>query len=200
MADVTPKKVKVVFGLRNVHYAVMSKDAEGIVTYTKPERLPGAVNLGLTQNGEIIEFYGDDIVYYGTSVNNGYDGTFEAADIPYEFKRDVLKEIEDKDNVQFEDAGAKPEHFALLAEFDTDQIAKRICMYDCICDRPGVSGATKTGSGTTPQTATLNIKSRPVEIAGKKIVKSATTPATSTEAYSSWFTAVHMFNETASGL
>lgn len=193
MAAVTPQKAeKIVYGLRNVHYAVITEGEDGVISFAKPERLPGAVNLGLSENGELVEFYADDIVYWSTNINNGYEGTLELASVPYGFRRDVLGEVEDADKVQYELANAKPSHFALLAEFDTNVIAKRICMFSCLCGRPPVGGETKSNS-VKLQAATLSIKARPIELDGKLVVKASTTPETSQEAYDGWFTEVHAF-------
>lgn len=192
MSEVTPKKIeKVVFGLRKVHYAVLTEDESGLVTYEAPVPMPGAVSLGLSENGDPVEFYADNIVYWSTTINNGYDGNMEVANIPAAFRKDVLGEVEDLEKVQYEIANAKPSHFALLAEFDTNAIAKRICIYNCMCGRPQIGGETKNGS-TKPQTGTLNIKARPIELGKNLVVKSSTTPETTKEIYDNWFKAVYI--------
>ena len=194
MAEVTPRRIeKVVYGLRKVHYALLTENESGLITFATPVALPGAVNLGLNENGELVEFYADDIVYWSTNINNGYDGSLELANIPSSFRKDILGEIEDAAKVQYEIANAKPNRFALLAEFDTDAIAKRICLYNCLCGRPQIGGETKNNS-VKPQTGTLNIKARPIELNDKLVVKSSTTPETSQEAYDNWFTTVHTFS------
>ena len=57
---------KVKFGLKNVHYAVVTETVtDGVISisYGTPKRIPGAVNLTLDAAGEPVEFYADDIVY-----------------------------------------------------------------------------------------------------------------------------------------
>lgn len=183
------KKPKVVYGLKNVHYAVLTQAEEGAVSYSTPKRFPGAVNLGLTADGEIVEFYADDMVYYSTSQNNGYTGDFESATVPDEFLADVHGYEKGADGILYEAAGIEPKHIALLAEFATDAIAKRICLYDVLCGRPDISRKTKEKTNT-PQTQKMSITSRPIEINGKNYVKCSTTPETSADAYNNFFKSV----------
>ena len=72
---------KIKFGLKNVHYAVVTESG-GVVSYGTPKHIPGAVNLTLSAAGESVQFYADDIVYYEENTNNGYEGSLEMALIP----------------------------------------------------------------------------------------------------------------------
>ncbi len=188
---------KVIYGLKNVHYAVVI-NTDGVITYSAPARLPGAVNLGLSQEGELVEFYGDNVVYYSTTVNNGYSGDIEIAIIPDAFKVEVLGEVKDSDNVQFEVADAKPKQIAILAEFDTDQIAKRICLYNVMCKRPDITSQTKEEK-IDVKAQKLSITARPIEIDGKLIVKSSTTAGTNKTKYDNWFKAVPAYVKAETG-
>ena len=94
-----PNKVK--FGLKNVHYAPLTEAAGGD-TYDTPIPIPGAVNMSLEPVGEDSEFVADDIEYYTSSGNNGYDGDLEIALVPESFEEDVLGEVEDSKMVAFE--------------------------------------------------------------------------------------------------
>ena len=59
------EKNKVKFGLNKVHYAkITSYDEEGVPTFAKPVRIPGAVSLSIDAEGEASNFYADDGVYY----------------------------------------------------------------------------------------------------------------------------------------
>ena len=51
------KKNKVKFNICNVHYAKLSIDDSGNVSYDKPVPMPGAVSLSLDPNGEPSIFY-----------------------------------------------------------------------------------------------------------------------------------------------
>ena len=53
----------------------------------------------LDPRGDTTDFYADDILYY-TTVKSGYEATLTVANIPQEFRTDVLGEtLERTDNV-----------------------------------------------------------------------------------------------------
>lgn len=189
MADAT-KKEKVVYGLKNVHYASLDRDENGAVTYGTPKSFPGAVSLALTADSETVEFYADNMIYYSTSENNGYTGDIEMANIPDDFKKDVFNEVVE-DGMQYELADKLTNHIALLGEFDTDAVAKKIVLYDVLCSRPDVSQKTREKS-KTPQTQKMSIVARPIEINGKTVVKGSTTPEMAEATYKDFFKQVIM--------
>ena len=77
------EKNKVKFGLNKVHYAkITSYDEEGVPTFAKPVRIPGAVSLSIDAEGEASNFYADDGVYYVINNNSGYTGDLEIALVP----------------------------------------------------------------------------------------------------------------------
>lgn len=192
MADAeVKKKPKVVYGLKNIHYAILTKAEDGTVSYGTPIRFPGAVNLALSADGETTEFYADDMVYYSVEQNNGYTGDFEAALVPDDFIINVLGDEKNADGILYEVAGVETKHIALLGEFATDAVAKRICLYDVLCGRPDISHKTKEKTNT-PQTQKMSITARPIEINGKNYVKCSTTPETSADAYNNFFKSVKM--------
>ena len=107
---------KVKFGLSNVYYAVATIADDGSATYATPVRLPGAVNLSLEAQGENTPFYADNIAYWTSTGNAGYEGDFELALIPDSFKKDVLGYKEDASGILYEPAGAPTVNFALGGE------------------------------------------------------------------------------------
>lgn len=187
---------KIKYGIRNVYYAVATIAANGTATYDTPVALPGAVSISLDPQGDTSPFYADNIVYYTSIANNGYEGDLELAKIPDSFLTDVLGYGEDKNDVMFEDAGAPVVHFALMFEFAGDKHAKRHILYNCTAARPSVSGSTKAET-IEPQTETLTITATTVYNAGydKDIVKASVTPAEAAQ-YNAWTSAVYMVTST----
>ena len=140
MADT---KNKVRFGLKNLHYALVTVDNDtGDVTFGTPVAWPGAVNLSLDPEGDTESFYADDMIYYTTVANNGYSGDLETALIPDSFRTDILKEMEDSNGVLVENSQVEAEHLALLFEFTGDKKKIRHCLYYCTAARPNIEGAT----------------------------------------------------------
>ena len=177
---------KVRFGLKNVHYAVATEDADGALTYTAPVRYPGAVSLTLDTRGETAEFYADDRLYYATTANNGYEGTYEAAEMPIAFRTDVLGDTLDADGVLTESANSKTKKIALMFEFDGDVKATRHTLYNVSVSRPGTSSSTKTETAE-PTTQELSFVASPT-IDG--VVKRSTTAETPDAVYDAWYDSV----------
>ena len=181
------KENKVKFGLKNVHYAPLTVEEEGTVTFGTPVRIPGAVNLSLQAQGDESKFYADDIAYYVTTANDGYSGDLEVALIPDAFRKDVLKETEDEtDKVLMENAAAEPAPFALLFEFAGDVKAVRHVLYHCSASRPNV-GSSTVNNAKTPNTDTLTLTASPLT---SGLVKAKTTASTPDETYNGWYTKV----------
>lgn len=185
------KKPKVVYGLKNVYYAILTIAEDGSVSYSKPIKFPGQVSLGLTPDGDITEFYADDCIYYSTDNNDGYTGDIETALVPDEFLENVFGFEKDSDGYLYEVAGVDTKHIALMGEFATDAVAKRICLYDVLCRRPDISRKTREKT-PTPQTQKMSLTARPIEINGKKYVKTSTTPDVSETNYNKFFDAVKL--------
>lgn len=157
------KKVK--FGLRNVHYAVVTETADSTTgeitsTYGSVKSWPGAVNLTLDAAGEDTPFYADDIVYATISSNTGYTGSLESALIPDDVYTAVFGQTTNNDGLVIEAADDTKKYIALMTEFQMDESARRYVFYRCMLTRPSVNGATKEASAT-PQTETVNITITP---------------------------------------
>lgn len=182
---------KVKYGLSNVYYAKATIDATtGIATYDTPVRIPGAVNMSLDAEGESNKFRADNVDYWVGQANNGYSGDLEIALIPAAFKKDILGYVEDKNNVLVEDVQAVTVPFALLFQFEGDQNATRLVLYNCTAGRPSVSGAT-TDTTIEPQTETLNLTVASVHNASlDKDISKASCEYGETP-YSTWFESVY---------
>jgi phi13 family phage major tail protein len=179
---------KVVFGLKNAHYSVISEDAEGNQIYGTPVGLKGSVEISLEPRGETSDFYADDMLYYTTTTNAGYEVSLTIANITTDFRRDVLGEsIGETDFVMTENTNARPNKVAFMFEFDGDQKAVRHVLYNCTVTRPSLTSATKTETAE-PQPQELTMISAPRE---DGIVKRSTTVDTPDAIYDAWYSAVY---------
>ena len=186
-----PRKNKVKFNIKNVHYAKLIKNEEtGAITFATPVIMPGAVSLSLDPNGEPSVFYADGYAYYTISNNQGYEGDLELAMVPESFRTDILKESLDNNNVLVEDATAETEAFALLFEFDGDVKQIRHVLYNCTAARPTIESSTNEEE-IEVKTETLSIKAAPLS---GGFVKARTSDTTSEAAYEGWYSAVYLPN------
>lgn len=178
----TANKVK--YGLQKCYYAIFT-ESDG--TYGTPVALPGAVSLSLEQQGETTPFRADNIDYWTSVSNNGYEGDLELALIPDSFLTDVMGEATDATTgLQYELADAKPKAFALLFQFEGDQHATRHVMYNCKASRPSVASQTTPDGAIEPQTETISLKAsaRPQDNVVKAKAKESDT------CYDTFFTTV----------
>lgn len=183
----TNKANKVKFGLKNVHYALLTAGEAGEVTFATPVPIPGAVNLSMEAQGETSTFYADDMAYYVTAANDGYSGDLEIAVLPDSYRKDVLGEKEDEtDKILVENVTAEPKPHALLFEFAGDQKAVRHVLYNCAATRPGLTGST-TNKSKDPTTEKITLTASPLANGN---IRAKTTPDTPDEKYSNWYKAV----------
>ena len=182
------KENKVKFNLKNVHYAKLNIDSEGVVTYEKPVAIPGGVELSLDAKGDTEEFYADGMVYYTSTANNGYEGDLEIALVPSSFETDILKNELDDNKVSVENSNTESAEFALLFEFDGDVKSVRHVLYRCKATRPSVSSKTNEDKKEV-QTEKLSLKASPLSNGN---VKTKTTAATPDEPYTPWYEAVYI--------
>lgn len=182
---------KIKYGVKNVHYAVATIATNGSATYATPVALPGAVSLSLDAQGDTGIFYADNIAYYTSVANNGYQGDLELALIPDSFYTDCLGYAQDTNSVLYEDANAALPHFALTFQFEGDEGAKRHVMYNCVASRPAVAGSTKQET-IEPQTETISITATTIYNVAydKDIVKASCTTSQSTQ-YNSWNSTIY---------
>lgn len=182
---------KIKFGIKNCYYAVATIASDGSATYDTPVALPGAVSISLDPQGDTNNFYADNIVYFTSVANNGYEGDLELAKVPDDFLTDCLGYVTDTNDVLYEDANAAPVHFALMFQFEGDKNAKRTVLYNCVAARSSVSGSTKEES-IEPQTETISITATTIYNAklDTDIVKASCTE-TETAVYAGWNSAVY---------
>lgn len=187
---------KIKFGIKNCYYAVATISSTGAATYDTPKPLAGAVSISLDPQGDTNKFYADNIVYFTSVANNGYEGDLELAKVPDSFLKDCLGYVADGNGVLVEDANATPAHFALMFQFEGDVNAKRTVLYNCVAARPNVEGSTKEDS-IEPQTETISITATTVynAVLDTDVVKASCTETESTT-YNGWLSAVYQTTST----
>lgn len=180
-------KEKVKFGLKNVHYAMLTTGEDGKVTFGTPKRISGAVSMSLEAQGETETFYADDVAYYVSVANDGYQGSLEFALITDEFLVDVLGYREDEtDHVLVENSMAESKPFALIYEVSNDQKPTRRVFFNCTATRPAENNST-INKTKTPNTESLTLTVAPLADGS---VRAKTTDQTPAETYNGWFTKV----------
>lgn len=178
---------KVQFGLKNCYYAKIT-ETNGTITYGTPVPIPGGVNLNLDASGDTTKFYADNIVYYMTQANQGYEGSAEFARIPDAMFKDIFGLTEGgTSKVLTENANAELAHFALLFQIDGDANNDLHVLYNCVPTRPAIASGTIQAT-KEPVTATVNLSALPRPEDGK--VRARTTDTTPTATRTGWFSSV----------
>jgi phi13 family phage major tail protein len=180
---------KVKFGLKNCYYAKATIGTDGSATYATAKPLVGAVSLSMTPQGDRTPFYADNIEYYVSQANNGYEGSLELAKIPEDFLKDCLGQNVGGNGILYESVQDQLAHFALLFQFEGDKTAKRHVFYNCVASRPETSGETISET-KEPQTETVDLSASSVYVSAlsKDVVKGSVNEGDTP--YSSWFSSV----------
>lgn len=183
---------KIKYGIKSATIFPATIAADGSATYGTAIPVPGSVSLTLDQQGDTTPFYADNIVYYTSVANNGYEGDWEVAKLPDAVLTQILGYIEDTNGVLIEDANAAVVHFAFAFQFEGDTHARRHILYNCTMNRPSVAGSTKE-EAIEPQTETVTITATTIYNAAldKDIVKASATQADSATQYAAWFTTAY---------
>ena len=149
----TTSTVPVRFGLSNVHYALWDETNS---KYETPVRIPGAVSLSLSREGDSSTKYADNIPVFTQNVNAGYSGTLTVTAAADQLLKDLVGYIEDDNGMIIEDANGKQSTFAMLYEVDSNTEPQRFAFYNCTLSRPEQDANTKTDT-TDPDDQALDI-------------------------------------------
>lgn len=185
---------KVRFGLKNVHTAIVTETTQSGVTtsaYATPVAFPGAVNLTINEaSGDDSVFRADDTDYYIIQGSTqGFDGSYECAELPEAFETDVLGATKDQNGVICDGADDVIKYVALLFEIDGDQSARRYCIPKVLFRKPGINAETTGTDGKQPQTRTLNFTASPRP--DDNLSRFHTGDTTGTTVYNGWFGSVY---------
>lgn len=185
---------KVKFGLKNVHYAIATETTTlGVTTtsYGTPAAFPGAVSLEVNpSSSDATVFRADDSDYYIVSGSTqGFDGSFECANIPEAFETDVLGATTDDNGVIVEFASDEIKYVALMFEINGDASARRYLVPKVKFAKPGISAETTGENGNEPKTTTLDFTASPRPDDG--LARVHTGDNTDSTTYNGWFTTVY---------
>ncbi|QEA34782.1 major tail protein [Weissella soli] len=176
---------KVVYGLKNVHYAIITDDGTKL-TYGTPAALPGATELTLDANGDAIEFWADDTKYYSADNNQGYTGKLTVSKLTEAFEEEVLGLIT-TDGVSTENVNSKIKQIALMFEFNGDKKATRHLLFNVSLSRPG-DGSKSKEDKVDVNTQDLEFTAASDPYTGD--VKTKTNSTTTEAVYNAWYDAV----------
>lgn len=179
---------KVKFGIKNVHVFPITAVTAGVPTYGNVIDVPGAVSFSMSAQGDINKFYADNIVYYQSSANNGYEGDLTLALIPEEFYEKIFGQTVDSKDVMTENASVEAKAFAMTFEEEGDQTGTKFVLYNCTATRPTKELQTIEES-KEPVTQSLTISAVPLQNGD---VMSMTTSTTDAQVITDWHTAPYM--------
>ena len=183
---------KVRFGLKNVHYAVLTESADATNnTWATPVAVPGAVSMTLDSNQTDNTFYADNISYYKSMANNGYTGSLEMARIPDAMLKDVWQ-MDVTGGVVTESTGIQPKPIALLFQIEGDDTAEVHVLYRVIPTSKPTEGSNTVEDGVTPVTQSFDFEALPIVTGPDYQKNKIRAKSASTTVAATWFNAVHI--------
>lgn len=166
---------KVKFGIKNVHVFPIESMVNGIPTFGDVINVPGAVSFSMGAQGDINKFYADNIVYYQSSANNGYEGDLTLALIPEEVYEKIFGQVPDANGVMTENAAVEAKAFAMTFEEDGDQTGTKFVLYNCSATRP-TKELNTIEDNKTPVTQALTVSAVPLQSGDVMAMTTSTTP------------------------
>lgn len=184
---------KVRFGLSNVHYAVLTEGTTN--AWAAPVAVPGAVNISVDPNVASSDFYADNVTYFRTFANNGYNCTLEMARISEQMLSDVWGITADTTGVIREKSGTQPKPFALMFQVEGDQDEELYLFYRCLPSSKPTEGSQTTEETAEPVTQSFDFSALPLvtgAAAQLGLIKAKTGASATTAVKSGWFSAVNV--------
>lgn len=184
------------YDVKNCYYCPGKRNADGSITFdeTRIRQEPGLQSIDMQAEGDISKIRADGIDYIIIASNNGYTGTLNFVKISDQFRQDCLAETVDiTTGIQYEDADATPDPFALMGEFKGDTEGIRFIYYNCTASRPNQTGENKDNM-REPDTESLSLQASPlpciIDGAEKNIVRGGITKSANAATYNQWFSKV----------
>jgi phi13 family phage major tail protein len=186
-----PNKVR--FGLRNVHYALLTATTNsqtGAITYSwaTPVAVPGAVSLDMSNESDMNVFYADNVAYYATATAATYNGTLEMAMIPDSMLSAIWGDVTDSESGVVYEGASTAKAFALLFQINGDQSNDYYVLYNCTATRPSVSAET-IGENAEPKTQSIELTAAALNDKFGTI-QAHTNDSTPTATKNGWFNSV----------
>ena len=184
------------YDVKNCYYCPGKRNADGSITFdeTRIRQEPGLQSMDMQAEGDISKIRADGIDYIIIASNNGYTGTLNFVKISDQFRQDCLAETVDiTTGIQYEDADATPDPFALMGEFKGDTEGIRFIYYNCTASRPNQTGENKDNM-REPDTESLSLQASPlpcvIDGTEKNIVRGGVTKSANAATYNQWFSKV----------
>ena len=148
---------KVIYGLKNVHYAIYTPGSNGAAgTYGAWKSIPGAVSLSSDADTTQNDFYADDVVYATISASSKETGTIEFAAITDEMYTDLFGYANDATSgLTYQTTEPVSRTVALGYEVSGNEGKMRGVRYNVTFTAPSQSANTMTDS-TNPDTVSVN--------------------------------------------
>lgn len=184
---------KVTFGLSNVYYSVLTEGSSN--SWATPVAVKGAVNLSVDSNVASNDFYADNVTYFRTYANNGYNCTLEMARISDAMLADVWGMTADGTGVIREKSATAPKPFALLFQAEGDQGAELHVLYRCLPSGKPSIGSQTTEESAEPVTQSFDFGALPLVTGTANqlgLIHARTTSTASTAVLTGWFSAVNV--------
>lgn len=180
---------KVQYGLSSL-YISKRTESGGTISYSTPVAIPGAVSLNLDATESEAVFYADNKQYFRINALTAREGELEVALVPSAVMKDFMGYLED-DNGNLVETNQPGAQFALLAQFEQDDHAGKICFLNGTFGRPSTERSTIEDSiSVQTQTIPINFTGETVTVDGANTQIFSYTAEYGDTNYSTFFSSV----------